>query len=172
MITYEIGGLYPHKNYVPYREEIRAVTDDAFFHIVYYCLQPDQDGPNWQHGPMTYGLHVIEDVPFFLVHLTGIGLAFEVNINVHTLADDIVDGWINSDRTLVPMLLMDAHTNVIHATRMLSVKPTVAAQLRDCLEKQDLRYANADAVERATDKLLNQYNTGQLLQMATMHRAT
>ncbi len=171
MLTYEIGMPYPHKDYQPGREEIRAVTDHSFFHIVYYCTQPNEDGPNWQKGPLMYGLHVSQDVPCFLVHLTGIGLAFEVTINVHTLADDLVEGWLNSDRNLVPMLLMDAHTNIIRAMRMLSIKPTVATQLRDCLEKQDIRYSDALAVDRATDELLSRTNTQQLLKLTTMHRA-
>lgn len=171
MVTYEVGEPYPHKEYYPSREEIRAVTDHSFFHIVYYCIQPDEDGANWQKGPLMYGLHIHEDIPCFLIHLTAIGLAFEVTINVHTLKDDLVDGWLNSDRTLVPMLLMDAHTNIIRAMRMLSIKPTVATQIRDCLERQDARYSNALAVEKATDTLLNNMNTKQLLQMTTMHRA-
>ena len=171
MLTYEIGKQYPHKDYRPGREEIRAVTDHSFFHIVYYCTQPNEDGPNWQKGPLLYGLYVSQDIPCFLVHLTGIGLAFEVTINVHTLADDLVEGWLNSDRNLVPMLLMDAHTNIIRAMRMLSIKPTIATQLRDCLEKQDIRYSDAQAVDKATDELLSRVNTQRLLKLTTMHRA-
>ncbi len=148
------------------------MTDHSFFHIVYYCTQPEADGPNWQKGPLVYGLHSSQDIPCFLVHLTGLGLAFEVTINIHTLATDRVDGWLNSDRTLVPMLLMDAQTNIIRAMRMLSIKPGVAAALRDCLERQDARYADASAVERATDDVLSGVNTQQLLQSTTMYRAS
>ncbi|MBO0931876.1 hypothetical protein [Fibrella aquatilis] len=172
MITYELGQPYPHKAYYPKREEIRAVMDHSFFHIVYYCTQPEADGPNWQKGPLSYGVHVSEDIPCFLVHLTGIGLAFEVTLNVHTLGNDLVDGWLNSDRTLVPMLLMDAQTNVIRAMRMLSIKPGVAAALRDCLERQDARYADVAAVDQATDDVLNSVNTRQLLRSTTMYRAS
>ena len=171
MITYEMGKPYPHKEYYPGRKEISAVTDHSFFHIVYYCTQPDEDATNWQKGPLMYGLYIHEDIPCFLIHLTAIGLAFEVNLNVHTLKDDLVEGWLNSNRTLVPMLLMDAHTNIIRAMRMLSIKPAVAIQIRDCLEEQDTRYPNALAVEQATDALLRRMNTQQLLQVATMHRA-
>ncbi|RYC66673.1 hypothetical protein [Spirosoma sordidisoli] len=172
MITYEIGQPYPHKGYHPKKGEIKAVMDHSFFHIVYYCTQPEADGPNWQKGPLSYGLHVSEDIPCFLVHLTGIGLAFEVTLNVHTLNIDLVDSWLNSDRTLVPMLLMDAHTNIIRAIRMLSIQPTMAASLRDCLERQDARYVDALAVDRATDDLLNSLNTRQLLQLTIMYRAS
>jgi hypothetical protein len=170
MITYEIEKPYPHKEYYPGREEIRAVTDHSFFHVVYYCTQPDEDGLNWQKGPLMYGLYIHEDIPCFLVHLTAIGLAFEVNLNVYTLRDDLVDGWLNSDRILVPMLLMDAYTNIIRAMRMLSINPAVATQIRDCIERQDARYPNALAVEQATDTLLSRMNTQQLLQITTMHR--
>jgi hypothetical protein len=170
MITYEIGKPYPHKDHRPGREEIRAVTDDSFFHIVYYCTQPNEDGPNWQKGPMVYGLYVSDDIPCFLIHLTALGLAFEVTINVHTLADEAVDSWLNSSRTLIPMLLMDAHTNIIKAIRLLSIKPTVATQVRDCLEKQDNRYDDATAVEKAVDNLLNRVSTQHMLQTATMYR--
>lgn len=90
--------------------------------------------------------------------------------NVHTLGNDLVDGWLNSDRTLVPMLLMDAHTNIIRAMRMLSIKPNVAAALRDCLERQDARYIDAAAVDRATDEVVSSLNTRQLLQLTTMYR--
>ena len=170
MTVYQIGKPYPHKAYFPKREEIRAVTDHSFFHIVYYCTQPEADGPNWQKGPLVYGLYVSQDIPCFLVHLTGIGLAFEVTLNVHTLADELVDGWLNSDRTLVPMLLMDANTNVIKAMRMLTIKSSVATSLRDCLERQDSRYADARAVEQATDILLSSMTTQGLLQATTMYR--
>jgi hypothetical protein len=170
MLTYEISKSYPHKAYYPGREEIRAVTDDSFFHLCYYCTQPGTDSPAWQKGPLAYGLYIEDDIPCFLIQLTSIGLAFEVTINIHTLNDESVNNWLNSSRTLVPMLLMDAHTNIINAIRLLSIRPAMATRIRDCLERQDARYSDGQAVERATDALLQRMNTQQLLQATVMYR--
>lgn len=98
MISHEIGKPYPHKAFAPKREEIWAVTDHAFFHIVYYCTRPEANGPHWQKGPMLYGLYSGEDIHCFLVHFTGISLAFEVTPNIHTISDDLIDGWLNGNR--------------------------------------------------------------------------
>ena len=170
MIVYEIGKSYPHKDHRPGFDEIRAATDHSFFHITYYCTRPEMDSPDWRQGPMAYGLFTQRDIPFFLVHFLKSGLAFEVTVNIHTIADDQVEGWLNSDRTLVPMLLMDARTNIIQSMRMLSLNPTVAVRLRDCLEKQDSRYADAATVELATDEVLSRMTTRQMLKEATMHK--
>ena len=82
-----------------------------------------------------------------------------------------MEGWLNGDHTLVPMLLMDARTNIIQSMRMLSLNPAVAVRLRDCLEKQDSRYADAAAVELATDEVLGRLTTRQMLKEAKMYKA-
>lgn len=168
MYTYEVGKPFPHPQYLPPGQELaRPMITSSFFDVIFYSLNPASDHRLFTRGKIRYGLYHRNNVPFFIVDFEDFD--FDVSLNIHKVADEEVEAWLNGDGNLISMYLVDAKQNIIHGIRMVSIKPQIASQIRNICEAQDAAYESAGDVDWAAEQITRQLTTQQMKQRIQLH---
>lgn len=170
MIVYKIGETFPHPDLkrVGFDAPRAMIIPNGFFNIVLHSTHPQVDR-TLTSATMHVGLYQKDAIPFVLLNWPG-KLAFEVILNIHTISNEVVDAWLNGSGNTIIFFVLDAHTNIIVAMRTFTIPPSLAEQIRDCLEKQDGLYSNAVDVDLQMEEIMLEVPLPVMFERGKMYR--
>lgn len=177
MLVLKIGEPFPLHNKTNGQEycRIEIFENTAYiFELFYYFDSPDQSYKNaWSKKEFKNGVYKSENIPFILFQfdVKGALWQFDVTINIHSLTDEFVDTWLNSDNKLIRMYLINAHTNILESVAIATLNKDVADEIRDICEKQDIEYNTKEEVEMKTRQLEMSITTSEMIRRTKMYRA-
>ena len=171
MVVFDLGKPFPLHNKANGSEFCRCQLTDSFFNICYYLPNPsEQDIKAWRSGPIEYGIFESQNIPFFLTSfkMGRTQWVFDVTINVHLIADDMADIWLNMEGQNVLLFLINGHTNILESFRLIRLQKADANKIKDVCVAQDYAYENATAVDLTITKITNSLTIGDMVSRVKM----
>ena len=171
MVVFDLGKTFPLHNKANGSEFCRCQLTDSFFDIVYYLPNPSERDINaWRKAPIEYGIFESQNIPFFISNIkTGrTQWVFETTINVHLIADEMADVWLNLHGQNIRLFLINGHTNVLEAFRLITVQKADAERIKDVCMAQDYAYENANAVDLTITKIMDSLTVSDMMSRTAM----
>lgn len=177
MLVLKIGEPFPMHNKANGQEYCRIEifeNTDYVFELFYYFDNPNQSYKNaWSKKEFKHGVYKSNHIPFVLFQfdVNGALWQFDVTINVHTLTNEFVDLWLNSESKLVRMYLINARTNILESMAIAGLNKEIADEIRNICENQDAQYNSKEDVEQMTRKIEKTITTSEMVMRTKMYRA-
>lgn len=154
---YAVGKRFPRPNPHPGTERAEALTNPAFFDVLFYSQSAKADAAFWKTGTVRAYFYAHDgSLPFLVLLFVEPRLTLEVTLNALLLPADVREDWFKSPADVVSLYLIDATTNKLAQHRI--IRAGWAAALRLACQRQAATFAAAAEVEASLTRARAEQN--------------
>ena len=172
MFPYEVGKPFPgSKLKAPGIEAPVLILNDSFLDLIIYSKNPEADSMFFTREELFYGVFQVAHIPYLIFSFPD---DFRIGIGVDFYGKNPVkrQDWLQSNENRVTLLLIDAHSNIIHQKRIIQMQPSVASHIRTLCREQLQQYGSFDEVDEKIQAFEKRFSPGMLSEMTMMFKAT
>lgn len=155
MQKFEVGKAFPLKNPNPGIESARILIVGSSFDIIYFISKPNQeDVKTFKEDEFYTGIYIENHIPLFVGYFPSCEWSFDCMINIHAERPEHASLFLNGERNVINLFLIDAFTNKLLVIRTIGMYLDAMKAIKSACSQQLVNYKNKFEVDKAIGYIL------------------